>query len=246
MIRSVALLALIAVASSAEAPIAAQSPTSRQMAASGDVKNRQTVAQFARCIVKKHHREAADLVLSLGVNHASGQTIADPNCATAAMSLAPDTLQAAIADALVNDEFPTFQQATIEGASPLKQPVFNESVFAPKPGKSYTPEELQTLEQSKDAVRAGIAFSQFGECVVRTNPAGAHALLMTKVASAEEAQAIQNLRPAFAQCPGLNDQYNNAMNLRGTIAENYYRLAHCGHDPLQAVCDPNPTAVRAK
>lgn len=244
MVGGALLIAFGALVSSADGQGApAQPPASKQVRSqatdTADAENRQAVTQFATCVVKKHRREAAQLVLSLGVNHATAQTIADPDCATVPMSLSPATLQAALADVLVDEEFPTYDSALIEGAPALEQPALNESVFAPKPGKTYSPEELQKLEKTKVALRAGIAFWQFGECVVRSGAAGAHALLMTKVASAEEAAAIQGLRPVFARCPGLSNDLDNPSDLRGTIAENYYRLAHCGRDTLEVACDPN-------
>jgi hypothetical protein len=179
----------------------------------------------------------------MGVDHATAQTIADSNCATVAMILGPAEFQEALADVLVKQEFPTFDPNLIEGTPPLKQPILDESAFAPKPGKAYKPEELEKLEQTKADLRAGIGFWDFGECVVRANPAGAHALLMTEVASAEEILALQNLRPSFAQCPGLSSKFDNPADLRGTIAENFYRLAHCGHDALNPDCDPNKPMI---
>ena len=232
--------ALVSAAGQAAAPNAARS------LATPDAQNRQSVAQFASCVVERHRREAAQLALSLGVNHATAQTIADAECATAPMKLWPAALQAALADVLVKEEFPTFDPTLIDGTTPLEQPVLNESAFAPKPGKTYTPEELQKLERTKADLRAGIAFWHFGECVVRANPAGAHALLMTKVASAEEGLAIQDLRPVFAQCPGLNSKFDDPADIRGTIAENFYRLAHCGHDPVNPYCDPNKPLVEPR
>lgn len=228
--------AIVSAAGESPGKAAPSSPTE-------DMRGRQIMADFASCVVQRHHREAAHLVLSLGVNHATAQTIADTGCVTAPMSLSPGAFQAALADALVRQEFPTFDPTLIAGSLPLAQPILNESAFAPKPGRTYKPEELQKLEQTKEGLRVGIAFWHFGECVVRANPAGAHALLMTSIASPEESSATHKLRSAIPQCPGPISRADNTDDLRGIIAENFYRLAHCGRDAPVADCDPNRPLV---
>jgi TonB family protein len=130
--------------------------------------------------------------------------------------LSPGKFQEVLADVLVNEEFPTLDPGLIEGAAPLKQPAHDEGMFW-----------------------------KFGECVVRASPAHAHELLMTKINSAEEVAAFQKLAPNFAQCPGLDSRFSSQMDRRGTIAINFYRLAHCRRGRLDSDCDlDRPPALR--
>lgn len=201
---------------------------------------RQIIAEFARCVVKRHRTEVAQLVLS-GVSNPTGRKVADPDClwdtmakadAAVALSLPPTIFEYALADVLVKDEFPKFDASLITTAGPIRQPVLDPTLFAPKPGKHYGPEELQELERTKAKMIAGIAFSQFGECVARADPVGSYALLGTEPTSPAEGAAIQALMPALAGCLDQGEQFDaNRTNIRGIIAVNLYRLAHAPRVP---------------
>ena len=67
----------------------------------------------------------------------------------------------------------------------------------------------------------------FGECVVRTDPARAHVLLMTPPGSLAERAAIDALAPAFGDCVVQGGRFTATRPiLRGLVAISYYRLAH--------------------
>ena len=63
-------------------------------------------------------------------------------------------------------------------------------------------------------------------CVVRHSPAAVRAVLDTGPASAEEAAALQALRPAIAGClQGADEARFNRLGLRSLVALALYRLA---------------------
>lgn len=75
----------------------------------------------------------------------------------------------------------------------------------------------------------------FGECVVRTDPANAHKMLVADAGSLQESAAIQALRPALAHCIDQGGDLSLAVkDLRNSLALNYYRLARAPrvHRPL--------------
>ena len=77
--------------------------------------------------------------------------------------------------------------------------------------------------------------SAFGECVVRTDPSGSHALLMTQVVSPEETAALKAVVPAFSSCvPAQRTLSFDKTVIRGAVALNYYRLAKALPGPREA------------
>lgn len=193
------------------------------------------IGDFAKCAIKKHRREAVQFVLS-GSSRETMVKIADPDClsktidkkggADVALRLPPNILGYALADALINEEFPTFDAAVISTASAPTDVVDSEA-FARKPGKRYTSEELKKLEDARAAALKDLAFMEFGECVVRTNPSGAYALIRANATSPGESAAFQGLMQTLGGCLGKGEQFQaNRTMLRGIIALNFYRLAH--------------------
>lgn len=66
----------------------------------------------------------------------------------------------------------------------------------------------------------------FGECVVRMNPQGARAVVLSDVGSTEERAAYRMLRPAMARCirPGDKIRFSKSV-LEGLFAEALYHLS---------------------
>src|SRR5262245_9592180 len=91
--------------------------------ADANAQYRQALDEFAKCLVQRHHRQAAKLVLALGVNHETAATISGSACASISMSIAPAALQAALANALVNAEATAIEPDSIKHAPSLAQPV---------------------------------------------------------------------------------------------------------------------------
>lgn len=81
-----------------------------------------------------------------------------------------------------------------------------------------------------DEAQSFWVLGKYGECVVRTNPAAAKALLLTRVETSGEARAFDALRQALGEClPEGKTLAFGKLVLRGTIAVNYYRVAHAAH-----------------
>jgi hypothetical protein len=94
---------------------------------------------------------------------------------------------------------------------------------ASKRAKAKYEEALKNFDEAQSFWLLG----KYGECVVRTDPAAAKALLQTRVETAGEVIAFDGLRPALAEClPEGKTLAFGKLVLRGTIAVNYYRLAH--------------------
>jgi hypothetical protein len=239
-------IGLIAGAAFGRAPVMAQlkpqAPTGSRIMRNPDEarleETRRIMADFARCTVKRHRAEAVSYVLD-PARHTPDERpkkLADSYClinltilknADVALVLPGDMMRYAIADVLLAEEFPSFSPNLIENAAPLNHPQPNPSDFTPKPGKRYTPEQLQRIAEARVRALVRVAFAQYGECVVRTDPVGSHALINSKASSPQEFGAIQALMPAFAECLPEGQQFkSNAAMLRGVVAVNFYRLAH--------------------
>ncbi len=76
------------------------------------------------------------------------------------------------------------------------------------------------------------ALSRYGECVARVDPVDARLWMLTKPGSSEEATRIDALRPAFGACLKEGKVAFSKATLRGTVALNYYRLAHAPARPV--------------
>jgi hypothetical protein len=74
--------------------------------------------------------------------------------------------------------------------------------------------------------------SRFGECVVRTSPAGVHRYLLAQPSTREEGQALLTLRLALGSCLTAGHTLKiDRRVLRGSLATNYYRLAKAPRTP---------------
>lgn len=200
---------------------------------------REVQAKFGACVVKKNYPAAKKMVLEPNLEDQAWRralaAVGDSDCLVTAtktydsieMRFPMDTMRYALADALVRREFSTGPQPAITDAAPLEQPKFDETYFQPKPGKKLKQAKLEELEKRR-AKRIGVIFlAGFGECVARANPGKSHALLMTQPASPEETAALKGLTPEFSVCLTAGQKLAFGKTpLRGTIAMNYYRLAH--------------------
>jgi hypothetical protein len=84
----------------------------------------------------------------------------------------------------------------------------------------------EALEGHRHAV--GFSYlSKYGECVVRYDAAGAKSLLLTAPDSEGETARFTDIQRALGVCLGEGAKLSfGRVALRGTIAINYYRLAH--------------------
>lgn len=200
---------------------------------------REVQARFGECVIKRHYQTARQFVLAPNLDEKDYQRaaskVADGYCLVKAsessrgveMKFPADTMRYALADALVQREFSAGPVSTFANSAPLEKVKFDEKEHQPKPGKKLKPAELKELEEHKAKHLVAIFLAGFGECVVRAEPVQSHSLLMTKPGSSEENAAFAALRSRFGNCivTGQTLSFSKTA-LRGTIAMNYYRLAH--------------------
>lgn len=201
-------------------------------------KTRKVQAEFGDCVIEKHLAAAQHFVLTPNMEKQDWRKdvdkVADGYClaiVTAAngdveMQFPVDTMRYALAEALVHKEFPAGAPA-IADAAPLEQPKLKEEDFQPNPDRKLRKGELEKLSEAREKQIALIFLAGFGECVVRADPAVSHKLLTTEPSSSEEGSVFNALLPKFGGClaSGQSLAFPKA-TLRGTIAMNYYRLAH--------------------
>lgn len=95
-----------------------------------------------------------------------------------------------------------------------------------KKGRPLKPARYEAALLAHQQAEAYAYLSRYGECVVRSDPAGARALLFSDPLTSEENNRFSALRTALGTClpEGATLQFGK-LALRGTIAVNYYRLA---------------------
>jgi len=196
---------------------------------------REVKARYGECVVSKHLLAARSFVLKPDAKWRNDERIGDGDCLLAAIEAADeaemkfpgDAMRYALAEALVRREFSTGPSASITDAAPLAQPKLDEADYAPKPGKKYNEAELKELADSRSKQEAIIFLASFGECIVRADPAQSYALIMSQHSSKEESAAFAGLNATLGQCfPTGQSLAFTRVILRGTVAMNYYRLAH--------------------
>lgn len=202
-------------------------------------KTRKIQADFGQCVIEKHLARAQHFVLTPNMEQSARRkdvsAIADGYClavvAAAAgdveMKFPVDTMRYALADALVRKEFSAGAAASIEDAAPLEQPKLEEEDYQLEAGKKPRKGELEQLQENRQKQLSLIYLAGFGECVVRADPANSYVLLMSDAETPQETTAFKAMMPAFGSClaAGQSLEFNEVI-LRGTIAMNYYRLAH--------------------
>jgi len=239
----VRLFSAMAVAACFAGPAQAQQrevfvPQYKETTNRNDDTARKIIDKFGQCAAKKHPSAAAAFVLELDPDEKRLKKLlmdADPeDCMAEAVGDAADfevtfpgdTIRYAFADALVRSEM---AGSTITGFADVPRfptRLYDASTYEPKAGKVASKREMETLATRKASRQVAIFMSAFGECVVRSSPAGSHALLMTRMTSAEEAREIGKLNAVLAGCiPNQKTISLNKTNVRGSIAMNYYRLA---------------------
>jgi hypothetical protein len=195
--------------------------------------------RYGECILKKKHSSARIFVLTPDLSRADHrrliQMVGDGECAAratdkrdgVALKFPHDTMRYTLADALVRSEFSRSAPPSLKNAGPIAQPEFDETKYRPGAGKKVRQEELDALAESRARRLSLVYFAQYGECVVRGDPDQSRNLLLATPGSAEESSAFSALKPALSNCvvAGRSLKFNRA-TLRGTIAMNYYRLAH--------------------
>jgi hypothetical protein len=192
---------------------------------------------YARCVVGREPRRAAEAILA-DVDNATflikydrliiGECLAQQTHTAAQMRFKGDLYHYTIADALFRREFAS--QAVPDLAS---APAITHREPGPVPpavdakGRKLSKQRYEEAVEQHETQVAFAFLSRYGECVVRRAPAGAKALLLALPDSTEESAQFAALRPFLAACmPEGHTLKFGRVTLRGTIAINYYRLAH--------------------
>jgi hypothetical protein len=197
--------------------------------------NRRVVAAYAKCVLARHSKEVAEVVLSITPNweiKTRHRNLIDPSCvnvgssASLQIAMPGDTLRYALADALVQWEYASGLPADIDRAAPLQRVNLNPPHIVAINGKPLDPSTLERLKAIQATETGFGIISVFGECVARQDPQRSLQLILTKVASKQEEQAFSDLNHALATCVPAGQTVALAPStVRGTIAVNLYRLA---------------------
>lgn len=198
---------------------------------------RRLMAEYAKCVVDRHPKQAAEALLRNVDNGTilkqyrmliDGECLVRSTHASAKMSFSGDLYRYALADALVAREFAGASVGDLSTVPPLDN-LDLPDVPRPPPA-SASKAEIQRFEKAQKSyedAKAFRLFNAFGECVVRMDPSSAHALLVTTPESADEAAHFSLLQPALGEClPEGKTLTFGKVVLRGSIAVSYYRLAH--------------------
>ncbi len=229
--RFLLLAATVALAAS---PLAAQQQA-RKSASPKEV--RAMMHLYAKCVVERQQAKASEALLANLDNRTilqkypmlvRGECLRGPRFVTTKMSFSGDLYRYALADALVSRELAAVPAPDLAQVARLQHREAGEEPRRELPGgKAMSEKKYQeALEGHRQAV--GFSYlSKYGECVVRYNPAGAKSLLMTAPDSEDETARFRDIQQALGVCLGEGAKLAfGRVALRGTIATNYYRLAH--------------------
>lgn len=186
--------------------------------------------RFTECVVKKQSQDARTYILDdLDEQQTTRfrNKMLDQSCWLASTGLSDPiattglNLQGSLAEALLASEPASTPLHEVKAIAPLKhEPVTEEE------RQKNGPEMLKFIE------RMAFLF-EWGECVVRANVAGAHALLKSDPTSADESKALGTLKPAFEGCVSQGQNLSASTDdMRAAVAVNYYRLAHSPRLPV--------------
>ena len=200
------------------------------------------VQSYAICTVRNYNKSARDMILSNVDNKSMGRKFGDiyteealafvPNCRELVLNyrsiiVEPDALRASIAQVLVKKYFSDGAAADFSDVTPLihLQPEnieeYNEKIKAAKFEK-----QRARIKKVYDEDVSRSWLSAFGECVVRFDTSNSRELVISKLGSPAELNAISLIKPALSSCLVDGELLTlDKYTLRGTLAINYYRLA---------------------
>lgn len=199
---------------------------------------REVVQQFAHCVVKRQPRLASQFILdrsTLAVDRpyqglADGYClgdVADPFYDTVGLRLSDASMRFILAEELLRPELATIDPASLPAAPALALPILREKDYQPETNRPYSQDELKKFDEARQHDQLAIVEYRFGECVVRSDPNGSRAFLQTAEGSDAEGAALQALMPSLGGCVEKGAQFKlDRTMLRGTLAFNYYGLAH--------------------
>lgn len=198
---------------------------------------RRLIADYAKCVVARHPSEASQAILSNIDNSAlldrykmlvDGECLVRHTHANSEMRFTGDLYRYALADALVQRELADQPAPDLATVARLDiGPVPTPPLAPPASANAADTARYREALRGYDEARSYRIIAAFGECVVRVNPAGAKALILTQPTSDEEDRQFAALNPTLGQCLGEGQSLTfGKLALRGTTAVAYYRLAH--------------------
>jgi len=229
-VQILALLGIFGFTSSCPATASEKKSDQKEIAA-----NRRIMADFAHCVVDAQQKKATEVI----VGNIDNSTILkryglliDGDClgktaGSVKLTMGGDLFRYALADALFQKNLAKQAPLDFIQVPKLAHISFGDkAAFEARLAKVTNKRKRDKIQYDFDQYNGTVYLSRYGECVVRLKPVAAHNLLLTPVASLDEAQAIGPLRPALAECliPGRTVSFNAAM-IRGISAINYVRLA---------------------
>lgn len=196
----------------------------------GHHQTRMILRDFARCNIKAH-RDAVRKYLLEDVGQKETAKLREKALSFSCLDgeIGPDDLQ-------VRFTGPSLQGSLAEEMLPadgfLSRPL-DVAVIAPLHHSSLTAEELKKLDAAgrTESLAQEYVF-RFGECVIRADVADSESLLRSEPDSDAENAAFGRLMPAFRSCVEANRTLTaDKIEIRGSIAYNYYRLASVSRSP---------------
>ena len=194
------------------------------------------VADFTRCVVRKHHAEAKAYILSDPPRNdlMNDPALYDRDCfhsfdSSGGVTFIVDMYRSALATALVQADFATDGPADFTDRAGLAHPpapIWPDAAKELGAGASEKARAQRRYRVTREAERADLA--RIGECMVRAQPAAARLWILTRPGSAEDTSGARPILSAFESCskPAAIVHYFNAELVRGAVSIGYYRLAY--------------------
>lgn len=194
---------------------------------------REVMEDLAACVVRGDHDVARRFVLTPlyeQVDRSTSKRVVDGNCMgfrAGRLKMTPNLYRAALAEQLVKTDLAAWPVIDPSNVPPIKwgkvkMPPAND----PKSGKPFSAAQSAEFAKRFERISNEILVGQLGECVVRTDPAKALALLKTRINKPDEVEALKALLPVFSGCvqQGASVALDRT-NMRSGVALSYYRIA---------------------
>ena len=179
-------------------------PTQKQQ-----VEGRKVMTSFASCVADAEPALAREYVLAEGADTGSPEWdgLVDPRCMLlhgGELRMQSFHFRGALAEQLIDKKLSQGALDKVADLAPLNATFPGDDPFAQTHTYMY----------------------RIGECVVRTDTAGARELLSTRIDSKDEADAIRSLSSAISGCVPQGEPVRiDRVRLRMGLATMYYRLA---------------------
>lgn len=209
-------------------PISAETP---KASAKESADSRKVMREFAECVVDRNPDVAREFVLAVGkfLEAKKFQKLVDGKCLGfrgGKLWMSDSNYRGALADELVDTDFGTSFVLSVSNIPPLAWVEPTAPSLTDKTGKPLTAKGKELAKNLYDRSVIEYYFSQLGECIVRLDPEGSKALLVTKTESPEEAAIFTAISSSIVNCVKQGETIKlRRADLRNAMAVSYYRLA---------------------